>query len=101
MRTTKNLPESASLLGTRTIGRYSRWLYYSISRFGQRIRIPLAAVSLLGLRIESSCFYVNHERVGQETGCPPLLHPTLAVPDTSVSITTHKRGWTKPRRGML
>jgi len=54
--------------------------------------VATAAVSLLGLRIESSCFYVNHERVGQETGCPPLLHPTLAGPDTSVSITTHKRG---------
>ena len=30
----------------------------------------------------------------------PVLHPTLAGRDASVSITAHKRGWTKPLRGM-
>jgi hypothetical protein len=72
MRTSKISPENASLLGI-LIGRQSRSLYFSISRFGQRIRISLVATSTWTTdRVE--CICVHLELVASRLLYPP---PTL------------------------
>jgi PIN domain len=62
MRTSKNLRERASLLGTRMTGQSSRWPSCSISQFGQRIRTSLEAASPPGPRAPSSYTCVDHDR---------------------------------------